>query len=109
MFYVFKFFLNIFIMKNVSKNATEKYFQWVIASYRLVGRNWKSQWGFESKYCLIYNVSLHYLLQKLAEAHRLRQYILYVYVCIVIYAVVWGNIMYNTHSHYFVEMNGDRK
>jgi len=33
-------------------------------------RNRKSQRGFESKYCLIYNVFLYYLLEKLAYRHR---------------------------------------
>ena len=33
--------------------ATSGYYIWLSSTNR---RNWKSQWGFESKYCLIYNV-----------------------------------------------------
>jgi len=42
------------------------YYIWFSSTNR---RNWKSQWGFESKYCLIYNVLLYYLPEKLAKRH----------------------------------------
>ena len=46
--------------------ATSGYYIWLSSTNR---RNCKSQWGFESKYCLIYNVLLYYLPEKLAKRH----------------------------------------
>ena len=40
------------------------YYIWLSSTNR---RNQKSQWDFESKYCLIYDVFLYYLSEKLAK------------------------------------------